>query len=182
MKKFVITIGIIVLLILGAWMAYLQNTKSHSPEADVNYNSNGLSIHIYYNRPYKKGRDIFGGLVPYGKVWRTGANEATVFETNKNLAINGKILIAGKYTLWTIPEEQTWTIIFNSEYGQWGINFNGEANRDPQHDVLSTSIPALVQDKEFEQFSISVENGGEEQELILIWDRTLVSLPFTVSP
>jgi hypothetical protein len=180
MKKVFITLGILILLVIVAWVAYFQSTKSHSPEADVNYVNNGVSIHIFYNRPSKKGREIFGGLVPYGKVWRTGANEATVFETSKDLRIKGSILKAGKYSLWTIPNEQAWTIIFNSEYGQWGVNFNGEANRNPQNDVLSIDAPVLIQDKEFEQFTISVEKGGEEQELIFIWDKTLVSIPFTV--
>ncbi len=179
MKTFLISIGIIVLLIIGAWVGFLQNTKSHSPEADVIYKANDMAIHIYYNRPFKKGREIFGGLVPYGKVWRTGANEATVFETKRDLSFNGKILKAGKYSLWSIPNEQTWTLIFNSEHGQWGIDFNGESNRDPKNDVFSIEAPVLIQDKEFEQFMISVENNGEELELILIWDKTLVSIPFT---
>lgn len=180
MKKLIIALGILVLLVVGAWVVYFHNTKSASPQADVNYVSDGLSIHIFYNRPFKKGRKIFGGLVPYGKVWRTGANEATVFETSKNLNINGKRLKAGKYTIWTIPTEQTWIVIFNSEYGQWGINhIDGEANRNPQYDVLSIEVPVLIQDKEFEKFTISVEKTGEDQELIFIWDKTLVSVPFT---
>jgi hypothetical protein len=179
MKTLLINIGIIVLLIIGAWVGFLQTTKSKSPEADVIYKANDMAIHIYYNRPFKKGREIFGGLVPYGKVWRTGANEATVFETKSDLSINGKTLKAGKYSLWSIPNEQTWTLIFNSEYGQWGINLiNGDANRDPKNDILSIEAPVLIQDKEFEQFMISVKNNGEELELILIWDKTLVSIPF----
>ena len=182
MKKFLITLGVLILLIIGAWVAYRQNTKSHSPEADLNYNASGLTIRIFYNRPFKKGREIFGGLVPFGKVWRTGANEATVFETNKDLIIKGKTLKAGKYSLWSIPDKQSWRVIFNSEYGQWGINFDGEANRNSQNDVLAVDAPVLIQEKEFEQFTISVEKGGEEQELIFIWDKTLVSIPFTVSP
>ncbi|MBK5278592.1 MAG: DUF2911 domain-containing protein [Bacteroidia bacterium] len=180
MKNFLITLGIIVLLIIGAWEIYLYNTKSHSPEADVTYEANNLLIHIYYNRPFKKGREIFGGLVPYGKVWRTGANEASIFETNKDLLFKGKTLKAGKYTLWSIPNEQTWTIIFNSEYGQWGIS-NGEANRDSKNDVLLVDAHALIQDKELEQFTIAIENVGTEQELLLIWDKTLVSIPFTAA-
>lgn len=183
MKKLIVVLGILVLLVVGAWVGYFHTTKSASPQADVNYVSDGLSIHIFYNSPFKKGRKIFGGLVPYGKVWRTGANEATVLETSKNLNINGKTLKAGKYTIWTIPTEQTWTVIFNSEYGQWGINhIDGEANRNPQYDVLSVEVPVLIQDKEFEKFTISVEKTGEDQELIFIWDKTLISVPFTVVP
>jgi hypothetical protein len=179
MKSFLIAAGIIVLLIIGAWVAFLQNTKSHSPEADVIYKTNDMSIHVYYNRPFKKGREIFGGLVPYGKVWRTGANEASIFESKTDLVFSGQTLKAGKYTIWSIPNEQTWTLIFNSEVGQWGVNFNGEVNRDSVNDVLTIEAPVLIQDKEFEQFTISVENNREELELILIWDKTVVSFPFT---
>lgn len=182
MKKFVIVLGIVILLV-GAGLLFRKFTKSSSPEADVNYSADGLSIHVFYNRPFKKGRVIFDslGLVPYGKVWRTGANEATIFETTKDLIFKNKTLKAGKYTLWVLPNEQLWTVIFNSEYGQWGINFNGEANRDPQNDVLSVEAPVLMQDKVFEQFTISVEKTGEELELVFIWDKTLVSVPFTVA-
>lgn len=184
MKKFSLVLGIIILLVIAAIWFLRQNTKTSSPEADVNYSANGLSVHVFYNRPFKKNRVIFEGegLVPYGKVWRTGANEATIFETNKDLLINGKPLPAGKYTLWVIPNEQTWTVMFNSEYGQWGINFNGEANRASENDVVTVEAPVLVQDKVFEQFTISVEKAGEEQELVFIWDKTLVSVPFTVAP
>ena len=181
MKKFLIVVGIVILLIIGALVLFIQNTKSASPEADVNFNSGDLSVNIFYNRPSKRGREIFGGLVPYGKVWRTGANEATVFETNKDLIINGKTLKSGKYSLWALPNPQSWTIIFNSEYGQWGINFNGEANRDSKNDVVTVDAPVLIQDKEFEQFTISVEKAGEELELIFIWDKTLVAVPFTIA-
>jgi hypothetical protein len=184
MKKFFLVLGIIISLVIGAIWFLRQTTKTASPETDVNYSSNGLSVHVFYNRPFKKNRVIFDstGLVPFGKVWRTGANEATIFETNKDLVIDGKTLPAGKYTLWVSPSAQTWTVMFNSEYGQWGINFNGEANRDPENDVLSVEVPVLIQDKVFEQFTISVEKAGEEQELVFIWDKTLVSVPFTVAP
>jgi hypothetical protein len=137
-------------------------------------------VHVYYNRPYKKGRVIFGELVPFGKVWRTGANEATIFETNKDLTIGSKTLKAGKYSFFTIPGEQAWSVIFNAESGQWGVGFNGEANRNPAKDVVVVDVPSVLQEKEFEQFTISIAKSGEEMELILMWDKTLVSVPFTV--
>ncbi len=183
MKKISIVLGTAILLVIAVLAFFRHNTKSASPEADVNYEADGLSVHIFYNRPFKKNRVIFDsiGLVPFGKVWRAGANEATIFETSKDLIINNKTLKAGKYTLWVLPNQQNWTIIFNSEYGQWGIDFNGEANRDPQNDVLSVEAPVLLQEKVFEQFTISVEKAGEEQELIFIWDKTLVAVPFIVA-
>lgn len=181
MKKFLLVLGIILVIILGI-LTYFRviYTKSFSPEDQVKFENGDLKISIMYNRPSKKGRVIFGELVPFGKVWRTGANEATIFETNKDLTFGDKTLKAGKYSLWTIPGEQSWTVIFNSESGQWGVGFNGEANRNPSKDVLSVAVPAVIIEKEFEQFTIAVENTGEEHELTFIWDNTLVALPFSI--
>lgn len=179
MKKFLIVLGVIVVLVLGLLLYMrLVYTKSFSPEDKSSFSNAGLEISVLYNRPFKKGRVIFGELVPYNKVWRTGANEATVFETNKDLVFGDKTLKAGKYTLFTIPEEQSWTILFNTEAGQWGVDFNGEANRDPAKDVLSVQALSVQQEKEFEQFTISIERWGEEMQLIFMWDKTLVSVPF----
>lgn len=183
MKKFLIfsLIGIAVIAAIVAFIGFIQlkNTKSFSPEDEVVFTADELRIKVFYNRPSKKGREIFGGLVPYNEVWRTGANEATTFETNKDLTIKGKKLKAGKYSLWTIPRESEWTVIFNSEYGQWGIDSKGEANRDPDLDVLKVDVYAVRQEQEFEQFTIAFEKNGEDAEMILFWDTTLVSVPFT---
>jgi hypothetical protein len=187
MKKTLIFTGIVIVILFGLISYGFIHTKSYSPEAEVNFEAEGLNVHITYCRPYKKGRVIFspapGALIPYGKVWRTGANAATTFETSQALKFNGKILNAGIYSLWTIPGEQTWSVIFNTEYRQWGlrkwgVDFNGEANRDPKSDALMVDVPSVIQNKEFEQFTISVEKVGEEMEMILLWDKTLVAVPF----
>jgi hypothetical protein len=182
MKKFLLVLGAILVIILGV-LTYFRMfyTKSFSPEDQVRFESGDLRITVIYNRPYKKGRVIFGELVPFGKVWRTGANEATIFKTNKDLSFgNNRVLKAGEYTLWTIPGEQVWTIIFNNETGQWGVGFNGEANRNPEKDELTTEAPSVSIEKEFEQFTISIEKAGEDLELTLIWDKTLVAVPFSI--
>jgi hypothetical protein len=184
MKKLLLITGVALLILLGVLGYYrFFYAKSFSPESDVNFEANGLKIHVNYNRPYKKGRLIFGGekdgaLVPFGKVWRTGANEATVFETNRDIKIKDQTLKAGTYSFWTIPGEQTWTVLFNSEYGQWGIDYNGVSNRNPKNDVLTVTVPAVLQDKEFEQFTIQFEGTGDEMEIVLLWDKTLVAIPF----
>ena len=183
MRKFLIftLIGVVVLVALVSIVGYFRTkqAKSFSPEEEVVFTQKDLTIKVFYNRPYKKGRKIFGGLVPYGKVWRTGANEATTFETNKNLTIENQTLKAGKYSVWTIPGEETWSIIFNEEHGQWGINSRGEANREPSRDVLTVKAHAVEQEQVFEQFTISFEETGEDAEMVFLWDRTLVSLPFS---
>jgi hypothetical protein len=185
MKKFLIVTGIVLLIIIAV-LAYFRlfYTKSFSPETVAGYQADGLKISVYYNRPSKKGRLIFGekkdnALVPWGKVWRTGANEASTFETNQDLVISEKKLPAGKYSFWTIPGGQTWTVMFNSEIPSWGVDFNAEANRNPKTDVVSVEVPVVLQDKEFEQFTISVEKAGEDLELILLWDKTLVAIPIS---
>jgi hypothetical protein len=182
MKRFLIFLAVGVVLI-GALLiiqhVQVRNTKLLSPEEQVVYADGDLKLSVFYNRPSKRGRKIFGELVPFGKVWRTGANEATTFETNKTLIIEGKKLAPGKYSLWTVPDPVSWKIIFNSQYGQWGINHEGEANRDPSRDVLTVSANAVTQEKTFELFTIAFEKLGEEAEMVLLWDSTIVAVPFT---
>ena len=182
MKRFLLftLIAVVILVLLGWGVSYYlkKETKSFSPEEQITFSAGDLTIKVFYNRPYKKGRKIFGELVPFGTVWRTGANEATTFETNKDLNIEGKTLRKGKYSLWTIPGEESWKVIFNSAYGQWGVNPLGEANRDPALDVLAVDVHAVEQEREFEQFTISFEKVGEDAEMVLIWDKTLVAVPF----
>ncbi len=181
MKKFLLVLGVILVLILCSLTYYMTvYTKKASPEDEVKFEKGDLKISIIYNRPFKKGRIIFGELVPYGKVWRTGANEATTFETNKDLTFGDNSLKAGKYSIFTIPEEQKWTILFNSESGQWGVGFNGEANRNPEKDVLTLDAPVVAIDKEVEQFTIEVGKMGEDHELTFIWDNIVVAVPFSV--
>ena len=183
MKKFLIFTGIaiVVLILLGRVTMYYmkKQTTSFSPEEEVVFNDKDLTVKVFYNRPFKKEREIFGALVPYGVVWRTGANEATTFETSKDLRFEGKTLKSGKYSLWTIPGEETWTIILNSEFGQWGVNSGGEANRDPARDVLKIDVHAVKQDRVFEQFTIAFEKVGGDAEMVLMWDKTLVAVPFS---
>jgi hypothetical protein len=183
MKRFLIFAGVavaIIIIVMTATFFFMKKyTKSFSPEEETVFNYSELTIKVFYNRPSKKGREIFGNLVPYNTVWRTGANEATTFETNKALVIEGKTLPAGKYSLWTIPKEDLWSIIFNSEYGQWGINSDGEANRDPARDALVIDMPSVKQDHTIEQFTIEFQQIGEEAEMVLMWDKTLVAMPFT---
>jgi len=180
MKRFLLVLGIILVIILGILTYFRVHTKSFSPEDQVKFENGDLKINVFYNRPSKKGRVIFGELVPYGRAWRTGANEATTFETNKDLTFGDKILKAGKYSLFTIPEEQKWTILFNSESGQWGVGFNGEANRDPAKDVLTIEAPSVNIEKEVEKFTIEVSKMGEDHELTFIWDKTVVAVPFSI--
>jgi hypothetical protein len=184
MRRFLIFIGIgvalIILLFVGIEAMNKRYQKSFSPEETVAYNQGKTDITISYNRPYKKDREIFGALVPYDKVWRTGANEATTFTTSDDLTIEGQLLKAGYYTLWTIPGPETWTIIFNKEHGQWGVNAEGQPNRDPALDALSVKVHAVKQERMFEQFTIEFAQLEDEGEMVLLWDNTLVAVPFQI--
>lgn len=182
MKRFLIFLAVGVALIgvlLMVQHIQLKKKKSLSPEEEVTYSEGDLRLKVMYNRPSKRGRKIFGELVPYGKVWRTGANEATTFETNKTLTIEGNVLPPGKYTLWTIPDSTVWDVIFNSQYGQWGINHKGEADRNAALDVLHVPAHAVTQERTFEQFTITFEKVGEQTEMVLLWDNTVVAVPFS---
>lgn len=167
-------VSLATLLFIGYEMLQWQ-TKKASPEDKVIYEKAGLSLEITYSRPTKNGREIFGGLVPYGKVWRTGANEATVFACNRDIVIDGKTLKAGKYTLWTIPEKDHWQIIFNSKMYPWGVNFEEQALREPAYDILTVNVPVQETQNEVEQFTIKVEEQ-QNLELSMMWDKIKVSL------
>jgi hypothetical protein len=181
MKKVLVIFGIALGGLAGGLYYYTQiYTKSFSPEAIVDFADGNLKIRVVYSRPSKKGREIFGKLVPFGKTWRTGANEATTFETNSDLKFGDMQLNQGRYSLWTVPGEKTWQVVFNSEIPAWGVNFDGNAQRNPATDALVVETPVVAQNKVFELFTISVEKVGEGAELILFWDKTLVAVPFSV--
>ncbi len=177
LKRTFLGLFIVTAVIMVSYIIYKNNTKSYSPEDTVEYSSGDLQLEVFYNRPYKKDRQIFGGLVPYDQVWRTGANEATTFFTSKDILVDGSPLAAGKYSLWTIPMEESWKVIFNSEMYPWGITKDEVPSRQAEYDVLVVEVPRRFLKNPVEQFTIFFE---EKQGMILLsfmWDRTLVRVP-----
>lgn len=168
---------IVTTVIMVSYIIYKNNTKSYSPEDTVSYNSGNLQFEVFYNRPYKKDRIIFGGLVPYDQVWRTGANEATTFSTSKDIYVDGSLLPAGTYTLWTIPMENSWKLIFNSEMYPWGITADGVPSRLPEYDALVIEAPVRKLKEPVEQFTILFNEKQGFIDLNLAWDKTLVRVP-----
>ncbi len=166
---------ILVAVLFGAFKYIQSQTKKASPESTASLNVDGNTIEVFYNRPSKKDREIFGALVPYGVTWRTGANEATTFETNHDLNVAGKKLAKGKYTLWTIPQSDHWTVIFNSKMYPWGVAMKGLASREPEFDVLKVDVPTQENLSVVEQFTITFE--GTPVALTLAWDKTKVAVP-----
>lgn len=179
MKKFLKWASVVVMLTVALFFGYKYmqyETKKASPEQIVNYKKEGKELSVFYCRPYKKGREIFGGLVPFGKVWRTGANEATTFSSNKYLTIDGKILPAGNYTIWTIPQKDEWTVIFNKKEYSWGVTFSGESPREIEEDALQVKVPVQKSDTSVEQFTISFSDSTDLN-MILAWDQTRIAVP-----
>lgn len=129
-------------------------------------------MRIIYSRPKKNGREVFGELVPYGKVWRTGANEATEITFYKDVNFGGQDVKAGTYSLFTIPNEKEWTVILNSALNQWGAYRYDESKDVARVTVKPKSTAATV-----ETFSIASEKDGENFNLMLGWDDTYVQVP-----
>jgi hypothetical protein len=173
------SIGILTLIFFLIVSPILKkNTKKFSPEHNVVYTQGDLQIDVFYCSPSKKGRKIFGGLVPYGEVWRTGANEATTFTTNKDLIIDGKKLVTGNYSIWTIPEKDSWTIIFNNKMYNWGIKRgSGKAARDSDFDALTTEAKVSRSLTTNESFSITLNEIEPGTTVMLFsWDNVVVPL------
>ena len=128
-------------------------------------------VKIVYSQPHKRGREIFGSeLVPYGKVWRLGANEATEITLTDEIKIGGKNLKAGTYSMYAIPEKDKWTIIFSNMLGEWGAY-----NYDESQDALRIEVPVQSSKTAYEPFTIMFNEEGTE--LTMVWDRTKVVLP-----
>ncbi|MGE0555950.1 MAG: DUF2911 domain-containing protein [Gemmatimonadales bacterium] len=134
----------------------------------------GANVLVDYGRPSKRGREIFGGLVPYGRVWRTGANEATHLVTDKPLMFGSTMVPAGTYTLYTLPAADGWQLIINKQTGQWGTSYD-ESQDHARVPMRVASLPEVV-----EQFTIKIEPGSGGGVLKLEWDRTVASIPFMV--
>lgn len=167
-KRAVLALFALVLTTLSA-LAQGDKASRPSPPATATGKVDGANITITYGSPSVKGRQIWGGLVPYDKAWRAGANEATIFETDKAIKVAGKDLPAGKYSLFAVPGEKEWQFIFNSQTGQWGIKRTGDANRDPANDVLMVSAKA---DKSAmsEKLAYEVTKSG----FVLKWENLAV--------
>jgi|TARA_B110000240_G_C13443120_1_gene429063 hypothetical protein len=145
----------------------LQDKPRASPLMKTEMDMGDLKVKVQYGSPSVKGREIFGKLVSYDKVWRTGANEATVFEINNPITVERRTLAAGKYSLFTIPGEDKWIIIFNSVSDQWGAYKYSD-----KKDVLRVEVkPGMIPDQT-EKFTIKLENGF----MFLIWDHTSVQV------
>ena len=179
--KYVLTIGAIIACI----SPLMAQQKRISPHETVSKVIDGNRVTIVYGRPYTKdpktgqNRKIWGELVPYGEVWRTGADEATLLITQKPIMIGEATIPAGAYTLWTLPNEDgTAKLIINKQVGQWGI---GPGSYDKEQDLVSIDLKKEALDSPVDQFTMAIsKNPSGGGVLSMMWESTAFSAPFTV--
>lgn len=147
-------------------------TPAPSPTATVKQDFGLSSVELIYSRPVMKGRQIFGDLVPYGKVWRTGANAATRIKFNDDVNFGGKLLKAGEYALYTIPGQNEWEVIINKGSENWGTNYKSE------DDVARVKVKSEKMQRNMESFTMQFENvQSNTMDLAIMWDNTVVRVP-----
>jgi hypothetical protein len=144
---------------------------SSQPPKSPRVKAEGKDVEVAYGQPSKRGREIFGQLEPYGKVWRTGANEATEITFKKDVVFGGQPVKAGTYTLYTIPNQAEWTVILNPELKQWGAyGYDKIKAKDLPH----VKVPAQKVDSPIEKLTIRFD---DQNSLIIEWDQTRVAVP-----
>ena len=171
MQKRIAILTFFTLLFTVAGFAQMGGGKP-SPAASASCDLGaGKSVKTKYSSPRMKGRKIYGGLVPFGEVWRTGANEATTFVASSDLVVGGKAVPAGSYTIFTVPTADKWTLIINKKTGEWGIPYTYESDELARIDMKVSKLPSPV-----ENFTISYEKSGSGCTMNLDWETTRASI------
>ncbi|MGH9508986.1 MAG: DUF2911 domain-containing protein [Terriglobales bacterium] len=173
MRKYVLGVAIALGAGLVSFIVGMQQdpSKRSSPPGTAEITLAGKKVKIDYGRPSMRGRKIFGELVPYEQVWRTGANEATTLTTDVDLAVGGAHVPAGKYTLYTLPAEAGWKLIINKQTGQWGTEYN------QAQDLARVDMKKELIEIPIEQFTISfLPKGTDGATLRLDWEKTRVQV------
>lgn len=182
LKWILLVVVAIIALVMFVGMPYMkEQTKKHSPQVTNAYTKNGMDLSVTYSSPSKKDRVIFGELVPYDVVWRTGANEPTKFTTGSDIKVIDKTLPAGTYSFWTKPGKESWEVIFNSEIADWGVTIlsgGKETTRNPETDVVNIQVPVERTSSIQEKLNIGFEEG-EQVYLIVSWDQTKIKVPLS---
>jgi hypothetical protein len=178
MRKVSVTLVALFLgLALFAAGSHAQQDKSKRPsppaKASVDLGG-GKSVTVDYSSPRAKGRKIYGELVPYGKVWRAGANEATSFVTTSDIVVGGKPVPAGSYTIFTIPDKDKWTLVISKATGEWGTDYPGPDKDLARVDMKVSTLPSPA-----ENFTISFDKTGSGATMNIDWDTTRASVPIT---
>jgi hypothetical protein len=173
-KPIIIGGALLATLALGGVALLARQDKSSRPSPPAKAEcklSDGKTVTIDYSSPRAKGRKIFGGLVPYGQVWRAGANEATTLATSSDITVGGKAVPAGKYTIFTVPAEDKWTLVISKKTGEWGTAYPG-----PDNDLARIDMKVSKTASPVENFTIALDPAGNGCTLKMEWENTRASV------
>jgi Protein of unknown function (DUF2911) len=171
MKRSFALLTLFALVLTTLCFAQMGGGNRPSPAASASCDLGGKTVKTDYSSPRMKGRTIYGGLVPYGQVWRTGANEATTFVTSADIVVGGAHVPAGSYTIFTVPNADKWTLIINKKTGEWGIPYKYESDELARVDMKVTKLPSSV-----ENFTISYDKSATGCALRMDWETTRASV------
>ena len=183
MRKFaLIAVSLFAVATLASAQMNMSDDKSKRPSPPASAAckfSDGKTIRIDYSSPRAKGRKIFGeasekALVPYGQIWRTGANDATTFVTDTNLNVGGKAVPAGSYTIFTVPKADAWSLVISKKTGEWGTDYPGE-----KEDLVRAPMTVSKTSAPVENFTIAFDEAGSKCTLRIEWENTRASVEIT---
>jgi hypothetical protein len=178
-KKVIISILVLIVILVAAGFFLNYRNRSLSPPGEVTATSGDLKVDVRYSRPSVRGRKIFGNendeaLLPYGKYWRLGANEATEIEFSKDVLFNGEPVKAGTYTIYAFPGTETFEIGLNKEVSRWGYS-----DPDYTQDLLRTKVPVEKTESPVEQFTVRLDETSAGVDVIFEWSDTRFRVPVT---
>jgi Protein of unknown function (DUF2911) len=183
MRKFaLIAVSLFAVATLASAQMNMSDDKSKRPSPPASAAckfSDGKTIKIDYSSPRAKGRKIFGeasekALVPYGQIWRTGANDSTTFVTDTNLNVGGKAVPAGSYTIFTVPKADAWSLVISKKTGEWGTDYPGE-----KEDLVRAPMTVSKTSAPVENFTIAFDQAGSKCTLRMEWENTRASVEIT---
>ena len=183
MRKFaLIAVSLFAVATLASAQMNMSDDKSKRPSPPASATckfSDGKTIKIDYSSPRAKGRKIFGdasekALVPYGQIWRTGANDATTFVTDTNLNVGGQAVPAGSYTIFTVPKADAWSLVISKKTGEWGTDYPGE-----KEDLVRVPMTVSKTSAPVENFTIAFDQAGSKCTLHTEWENTRASVEIT---
>jgi hypothetical protein len=176
-KRMIIFSALLATLSVAATTLLAQKDKASRPSPPAKAEcklANGKTVTVDYSSPRAKGRKIFGGLVPYGQVWRAGANEATTFVTTGDINVGDKTVPAGSYTMFVVPAEDKWTLVISKKTGEWGTAYPGPENDLARVDMKVSKTAAPV-----ENFTIAFDKSGKGCVMRIEWENTQGSVEIT---
>lgn len=174
MTKRMAAVGVACLAVtfLATQVSAQDKSSRPSPPAQAKCDlGGGKTLTIDYSSPRAKGRKIMGELVPYGKVWRAGANEATTFVTDADLTVGGTTVPAGSYTIFTVPDQNKWSLVISKKTGEWGTAYPGPSDDLARIDMKASKTPSMV-----ENFTIAFDKSGSGCTLRMEWENTRASV------